>query len=115
TAACTWCIMFRICVGLRPSAIAISTWGMSAPHREGVGHGLLARVDPDALEPGVLLDRLGAVFDAGTAGLEALPRRHRRHGPVGVDPHGSGLQPGRHPVGPGEVRGPDTGRESVLR
>src|SRR3712207_9582321 len=67
----------------------------SAPHDERVGHRLLAGVDPHALEPRVLADRLGAVLDAHPAVLEALPRRHRRHGPVGVDPDGPGLQPDR--------------------
>ena len=42
--------------------------------------------------------RLGAVLDADAAVLETLPRRHRGHRPVGVDPDRAGLESPGHPM-----------------
>src|SRR4029077_20531791 len=73
------------------------------------------RVDPDALDLGVFLDRRPSVLAAQAALPDSSERDRVARATVGVDPHGSGAQPRADAVSSGDVLGPHASGETVHR
>src|SRR6516165_1634264 len=57
-------------------------------------------VDPDTLGLEIAVDRLGAILPTEARSLVAAERHQETHGPIGIDPHGTGLDAFRHYVRP---------------
>src|SRR5919106_4908978 len=94
------------------SSLTARSFPRASAQNERVRH-VAACVDPHALLLQVLADRAEPALAPDARALVAAERRHVAHRPVGVDPHGAGLEALGHGERPFDALGPDAGREAV--
>src|SRR5699024_845366 len=92
-ARCRAAMNWRNSSSVLPSAIETSMSGIdSAPQNERISYGPFIGVHPHTLHAGVVLNGLDSVFDPYSRCFESLPRRHRRHRSIHVQPNRASIE-----------------------